>query len=684
MITTNSLNVKQEFQAKQKKYEYDILQQNIDNFYSNVQYKTRLLNIDSKFRNKYPKNIYTSTNDFLPNNSIYTTYNSNIIKINYPNHKFNIGDRVIIQNATGNTKILSNSIYFFNNFQYMFIYFKNHNIPLNFLDFYDEFKINIEIINDIGYNTLYSNIPINSIIGIFNITLPSIVDKETPLLPVILDTFNVNSVSELDNNYIMIQLPFNFITSSDNYYISPDVFKISFMNIGGIPLTYINADYPINYQRNQGYQEIINIDSSFIYIETSIKASYNFNSGGNKLQIMTIIKTLPGYPDANNYMVELKNNFNNVVRIELASSEFPYIDFLVKTNNNNKLYWKHFDDGNFIYTTSIPEGNYDSTNLVSTIKNALNNVERLGSTIENPIYNIFDITMDTFTQEINITAFKNNNLPNSLSATIDEIDDVKYVKLTIYHPGNLVEKLDTIQISDAIKIGTIIDATYINKSHIVYSVNIPESTYSVLLAPLNQITNATSIDLTGNGGPSTIVKTKAKVSFLFNKNNTLGDILGFKNVGEPNAITPFKTTISNFDPYIEFTNLNQVGNIDTTTKLLNLSGSNYYILMYINDYESVINNSNQLTAFAKILLSGTPGDILFNTFVNYPLEFDFPIATLNELNIKFLYPNGDFVDFRNIDHSFTLRIIEKISNPYNTGLNSKDTNVLDTIKKNDI
>jgi len=101
--------------------------------------------------------------------------------------------------------------------------------------------------------------------------------------------------------------------------------------------------------------------------------------------------------------------------------------------------------------------------------------------------------------------------------------------------------------------------------------------------------------------------------------------------------------------------------------------------MYINDYECVINNSNQPTAFAKILLSSNPGDILFNTFVNYPLEFDFPISTLNELNIKFTYPDGTLVDFRNIDHSFTLRIIEKIIKPNNTGINSKDTSFYETI-----
>ena len=204
------------------------------------------------------------------------------------------------------------------------------------------------------------------------------------------------------------------------------------------------------------------------------------------------------------------------------------------------------------------------------------------------------------------------------------------------------------------------------------------------MAPLKQITNAVTIDLTGNGGPGIVIKTNAKVSFIFTSSDTMGSILGFKNVGQPNAITPYLSQVSNIGSYIQSTDMNFVGIIDNSSSILNLSGTDNYILMYVNDYECVINNSNQPTAFAKILLSGNPGDVLFNTFVNYPLEFDFPIVTITELNFKFTYPNGTLVDFRNIDHSFTLRIIEKTSTPYKTGLNSKDSSFYEMIKDNNL
>ena len=457
----------------------------------------------------------------------------------------------------------------------MIIKYVNHGVPIDYNDFYSEYLLSVEIFNDIGTNTLYGNIPINLINAIYQIELPSNVDKIVPLLPEILNLFNVNKAVDMDSDYLFIKLPYLFVISDGLYYTPSDVFKLTFLNIGGVPLKFINADYPIDYNKNQGYQEIVNIETNYIYIQIPINASNTCQNGGNNVQIMLITKTIPGYSNSNSYTINLKRSFNNVIRIELISTEFPYIDFLIKssgTNTNNKLYWKHLDDGNYIYEASIPEGNYDSSNLINTISKALNNVPRFFSTSENPQNNIFTVTLDSYTQEIIIVPYKNNNLPNSLSVSIDEIDNIKYVKLTIKHPGNLVEINNTIEITGAIKIGSILDAIYLNKTHTIYEVNTINQTYSILIGQLNQITNATIIDIIGNGGPSIVIKTKAKVSFLFNKNDTMGSVLGFKNIGEKNAITPYKTSISNFDPYVLSTNLNAVGDLDMATKLLNFTG----------------------------------------------------------------------------------------------------------------
>ena len=86
--------------------------------------------------------------------------------------------------------------------------------------------------------------------------------------------------------------------------------------------------------------------------------------------------------------------------------------------------------------------------------------------------------------------------------------------------------------------------------------------------------------------------------------------------------------------------------------------------MYLNDID-YINNNNLKPCFAKILLPSKPGTILFNTFViigNTNSSNILPINKLNELKILFLYPDGTKVNFRNLNHSFTIKITEK----YNT------------------
>ena len=113
-----NIDLKKNFDKKNKQYEYDSRKDNINNFYNQKDYKVKLINIDSSFRNKIPKNIYKSTNSNLTLNPINTSAGSNILQIYYPNHTLNIGDNIIIQNVEGTYKTLSNSLFFFINYQY--------------------------------------------------------------------------------------------------------------------------------------------------------------------------------------------------------------------------------------------------------------------------------------------------------------------------------------------------------------------------------------------------------------------------------------------------------------------------------------------------------------------------------------------------------------------------------------
>ena len=668
-----------------KKMVKDKKLEDYEKFYRKEEYKISLVNIDSTFRNKIPKNIYSTNVVYLPQDPLTFTENSSTITINYPGHNLLQSDNIIIQNVQASSYVLSGGLYLFQNNSYLFIKLK-HNINLNYLNLSNKLKIDISAVNTTENTYFYGNIPLNAIIGTFEINLPSVIDSNTPISTTILNYFNVTSASQMDSNFLLISLPFNYFSKTDQMLEITDFYKITFTDLFGTPINGINADFPINYLRLHSSQSVSQvIDSNTFTIESNYSTYAGGSGGGNTVQIMKIINTIEGYPDANNYTVKLKKNFNNVVRIELVSTEFTYIDYLIKSsgiNKNNSIYWKNLDDGNNIYSTTINEGNYNATNLISNLQTAMNSVPRITSTLENPVYNDFSISLNSYTQEIEFTAFKTEPIPNALKIDTLELNGTQYFILIIRQQSNLVHVGDIITISNSDDIG-LISKSLINTSLTVYSINKENSSYTILFAPINQITTSQDLGttLTDTGGGAVIVKTYADFSLLFNYGDTIGSVLGFKNVGSVNAITPFNTKISNFDLYLNDTQLNSVGNIDTSCQILNFSGNNNYYLLYINDFELVQNISSVPIAFAKILLSGQPGDVLYNTFINYPLEFDFPLQTLIELQIKIMYPDGTLPDFRNINHSFTLRITESVNTPRNTGINSKNTTFFQTMKE---
>ena len=91
-------------------------------------YKTTLLNIDSSTRDINPKNIFRTDTNNLPNDPLYFTKDSNIIKIFYPNHNLSINDNIAILNVTGLNINLINNSYLINNFNYLLIKQKNNYI----------------------------------------------------------------------------------------------------------------------------------------------------------------------------------------------------------------------------------------------------------------------------------------------------------------------------------------------------------------------------------------------------------------------------------------------------------------------------------------------------------------------------------------------------------------------------
>lgn len=634
--------------VRKKREKKEILSQNKDNI------KISAFNIDSRFRNKEPKNITDKKKFYLQENSIKFTENSSIveIKINNEDDYFDINDRIIIQNYNIKKKIYRNNIYLVPNFDYIAIKITNHNYKPSI----EEQKISIRIIKTIA-DTI-GNIPTNIIKESANIVVPSEIDNIPSILS---ETFN------LETDIFFIRIPNRY--NGESLFNVENVFEFSFSSVAGIPIKYINADYPVNYNRNKGFHQIVDITNESIFIDININANSSLSFNNTDVFLAKIVKTLEAFVDASYYIVSLPKIFHNVVRIELVSSEFFFIDSLIKDSGNNKnntLYWQNIEDGDTIYSIELEAGNYTPTNLVNAIVNKTNNTKRKNYSDENPSFNNFQITLDTDKNFISFTSFKLEVLPESIIIEIVELENNYYYKLTVIHPGNFVEVGDIIEISNCNSINTV-PVTVINTEHTVYEINKTFESYSIILPRFTPNQTKTS----GNGGSAITIRSKNLTRFLFDKSDTIGKILGFNNIGEENSITVFSHITTNMDNYIVDKKFNSIGNVDNRINYFNFSGDNLYLLMYLNDYQSIFSNTTVGNAFAKILLPGALGEAVFNTFVNYPVEFDIPVSSLDQFVVRFLYPDGSVPEFNNLEHSFTLLITEKNESHEEIGTQSK-------------
>jgi hypothetical protein len=651
--------------------------------------KTTLLNIDSSYRELYAKNICSSDGKILPQDPLSISYD--IVTINYPNHNLSLGDNIVIQNVEGESKTLIDSYYLINNFNYLVINYNNNNINNNYKEYVNSLYINIQLVGSQLSNNIINNICFNSLFGIKQVYLAN----DIPLYSLnnlnqfAIDIFGSFDINLLNNNCLFIELPNIYINPNNNYVVINQIFKITYLHIGGINIGYLNSNYPINNDNFQSSQIVYNIiDNNTFQIQLKYSAFGPLYIGGGKnVQILKIINSITGYPNANYYVINLKKTFNNVTNIQLISTEFPYVDIVIQKNVNDKLYWKNIQDGQNIYYIVIDEGFYSSDTFINKLKSLMNLVPRYDYTSLNQSYNNFDIILESNIQKITFKPYNLTKLPNSISCKQQVINSIIYYVINIKHSNNFLQINDLITItgSESITINNIqendsyllIDSSYINNTFKIYSINLNNS-YDIILGS-NDIINTTIVNTQSNGGPNIIVKTPTQVSFLFNYKDTIGNILGFKDVGYSYSILNYSSIITNQDIYINSNNLDPVGNIvPYSSGFLGFVGVNNYFLMYLNDIDYINMPNSQNSAFAKILLTGNPGDILFNTFVSNPLTTYskcFPISDLTQLTINFAYSDGKRVNFRNINHSFTLQTTEEQYLNDDTLLNSQNISV---------
>jgi hypothetical protein len=257
-------------------------------------------------------------------------------------------------------------------------------------------------------------------------------------------------------SYDYTQSDYSNITDIDinpvpiNQIVNENTINIMFLNLYGIPLNYINADYPLSSNTRQGYHIIKYIGTDYYIIDVNYKAicenqnsfliSENTNSniandditlfnigGGEYCTIRLVSQVIDGYPNSYSYKISLNKEFHNISQVKLISTEFPNSYRLISNtlnNANNKIYWQNLDDGDYIYSISIDPGNYTPLMLQNKLELAFNNILRLpyiNDTVDiiadssdivrydnfgNNKYHIIKTNIDTTTDTVSFSAYK--------------------------------------------------------------------------------------------------------------------------------------------------------------------------------------------------------------------------------------------------------------------------------------
>lgn len=634
------------YMSKNKNQENSTKVQNINknnlnlNLNLNKNLNITRINIDSRYRNIESKNIISNKITYLTNNSLFFTNNSNIIKIFHTNHGFQKEDKIILQGVQPDVISIINGLTFTKDNEYIRINHKNHNLNNN-LNNNNSITIKLSnIIGNLNDKRTLLNIPVNELNTQHNIY------------------FIRNKTENPSNDYYYIKI---LTKVSQDYEYSLSSIYINFIQLAGIAINQINANYPRTALQINGYHIIYNIVNYDYYeIQVTDKAIMTTTLGGSTIWVTQVLDFIEGYPDNNYYKINLKKTFYNVNRIRLISSEFPNTERVIKNyplnKKNSMLYWQILEDGDDLYSIEITPGNYTLNTLVTELTKQISNVIR-------PIANIYNLNVNNsemlyYTYNLPVIDINSQNdlfsmkllqkltISKPLTLSNHSFDD-GFSRLRIYHPNHNLNANDQITISNATSTNNIPDAT-LNSSFIIERI-LDRNTYEVKL-PRYTASSAQN-DIT-NGGSNVLIIYPLKFRLLFDKPYTLGHILGFKDIGKPSSITNFNTIITN-DTQYENDILDR-----NITNTINLSGDNYILMCSPIFKESSYTTGNIDGVFAKLLLAGDPGTIMYNQFVQLGEYFKEPINTFSDFEVTFYDPTGELFNFGSMEHSYTLEIYE--------------------------
>lgn len=741
-----------------------------------VKERITVINVDSRDREIHPRNIFDDRLYRLRNNPLEFRAGDNKVVVYVRNHDFILNDKFAMNNVVGYSRKLKHRLFLYEASQYAKIVDETHVMTYEYHN--RGLLVNISGVRGELFNGSYGPDVRDISINLFNKnheilfnTLPQdnmdpIITTDNDLINLLndIDFINSRDISELDDldsfqtlleenlitginpldnsvtnfqdvvnklvpNFYLIKLPKD---ATSNY--SPDVetnqdlenscIRTKLLHLFGIPLSSLNADYPLSFEKRFGSHNIIRLDDTNkliicvnnIALEPRDTADPNkFLGGGSCIDIAKITGAHDGYPNPNHYKVFLSRTFHSIKRVELVSTIFPNTERVFKASpkekQNNKLYWNVLADGDTEYSIEITPGNYTAESLTKEITDKIKVIPR--STYEFRKNKIDDADLSLYYCDPQ-TEFKDYLEETIIETIINEDTDVVtfsafdriFLKrsicefnqdgsFTVFHPfhpyNDEDENVVSIIINGSTDICTGTDtfpAESINGTHLILEILTPH-TYKVEHDRTTTLENAGPKNY---GGDNLEITFPIKFRMLFNKQDTMGNELGFNMVGEPNAVTPFTYTVNNVDFYETDVNYNSVGvQFDRKNLILNTSGDSYILMT--NEILSNFENTGPVqNIFAKIQLNeccnrdSVNGESrrVFNSYVNSPKIFEDPLTSLSEIEFMFYGRDNILYNFNGADHSFCLRIVELINLPINSHISARTGSILQTYSTKDI
>lgn len=614
--------------------------------YQKRRIKSTYVDINSAFRNKVPIVQYDET-ILLENNPLSFKNNSNSLFIKHRNNGFDIGDNISVNGVVSQKYILrtirgidSPTFDIPPSCNFMKIYCK-HNMVTNNIVKIDGIK------GDNG--TFLGSIPINIINKVHNIKLTLDEQDIQNQIQYVIELRNDPDYFKQSSEYFFIILPIKMYTIDNPYILEDYNFKIVFKSLYGVPLNIINSYHVIKDVSCDGY--VIELPYDYCVFDDNLMCC-----GGDCVHISKVDITCNGYPNPNNYSIDLQNVFHNVIAVNLISTEFPNTKKLITTNINNKLYWNNIEDGDYLHSIEINEGNYTVEELIDEINYMFSKYKYTN----NSNYHT-NATLNNNTGEVMFKYYKIYELNNAIS---DINNQNNKVQITINHPNHNIINTGTKIIIENASDYKGISKDIINGTHIIneilsadkYIITLPKDDYDGRKKTVNHYMT---------------VKIPNLFRLRFDQPDTLGSVLGFTKCGELSSITNYCHKISNNDMYeCEYYN-----DIKTICKknIFHFYGNHYnnnYIIMVMEPIKTLYTLGKIKNAFAKIQLCSHPGEMLYNTFVPIYYIYDNPLKELHKLSISFYNPDGTLFDFNCIDHSFTLEIVTVVDVPEDTTISA--------------